>query len=86
VTLIRISPVLMGAKRAGGLQTIVGVVLIVVASIYGGPSAVAATAKPWCAMSAAGWSLAIDGVVQMLSPQPGGIGMKDSPKPPRTTA
>ncbi|PZP79064.1 MAG: hypothetical protein DI592_14430, partial [Stenotrophomonas maltophilia] len=51
---IRIAPVLMGAKRAGALQTIVGAVLIVV--------------------------MAAGGIVQMLSPQPTGLGAKDSPE------
>ncbi|HDS1566358.1 tail assembly protein [Stenotrophomonas maltophilia] len=75
---IRIAPVLVGSKRGGALQTIVGVALIVVAYIYGGPGAGAAATKFWGAVGAAGWSLAIGGVVQMLSPQPRGLGAKES--------
>ena len=63
---IRIAPVMVGSKRGGVLQTIVGVVLIVVATIYGGPGAGAGVAKFWGAVGAAGWSLAIGGVVQMF--------------------
>ncbi|MBN7837442.1 tail assembly protein [Stenotrophomonas maltophilia] len=75
---IRIAPVLVGSKRGGVLQTVVGVVLIVVAGIAGGPGAAAGAAKFWGAVGAAGWSLAIGGVVQMLSPQPRGLGTKES--------
>lgn len=66
---IRIAPVLVGAKRGGILQTIVGIVLIVVGAYTGFQPAIQA-----------GVSLVIGGVVQMLSPQPKGLGAKDSPE------
>lgn len=67
---IRIAPVLQGSKRAGVLQTIVGAVLIVVGAItyaYGGQVLVSL-----------GVSLVAGGIIQMLSPQPKGLGSKDS--------
>ncbi len=75
---IRIAPVLAGSKRGGVLQTIVGVALIVVAGIAAGPGAAAGVAEFWGAVGAAGWSLAIGGVAQMLSPQPRGLRAKES--------
>jgi predicted phage tail protein len=62
---IRIAPVHVGAKRAGGLQVIVGVVLIVVGAIfsaYGFPTVGAAMMKMGAVMI-------LGGVIQMLSPQ-----------------
>jgi predicted phage tail protein len=72
---IRIAPVLVGSKRGGVLQTIIGVVLIVVGtytSIFSG----GATSS----LVAMGWSMVIGGVVQMLTPQPKGLSAKDSPE------
>lgn len=65
---IRIAPVIEGSKRAGLLQTIAGVVLIVVGAYTG--------IQPLMNL---GVSLALGGVVQMLSPQPKGLGAKDDP-------
>ncbi|WP_368865356.1 hypothetical protein [Stenotrophomonas maltophilia] len=75
---IRIAPVLVGSKCGGVLQTIVGVALIVVVGIPGGPGAAAGIASLWGAVGAAGWSLAIGGVAQMLSVQPRGLRTKES--------
>lgn len=69
---IRIAPIIQGSKRAGALQTIVGAVLIVVGAIlYYTP-----VGMPLIKL---GVSLALGGVVQMLSPQPKGLGAKDDP-------
>lgn len=65
--IIRIAPVLVGAKRGGVLQTIIGAVLIVVGVYFGFQPAINL-----------GVSMVIGGVVQMLSPQPKGLGAKDS--------
>jgi predicted phage tail protein len=72
---IRIAPVLVGAKRGGVLQTIIGVVLIVVGVWMNivAPGSGAGFVQMGVAM-------AIGGVVQMLSPQPKGLGAKDSPE------
>jgi predicted phage tail protein len=61
-SVIRIAPVVRGSKQAGLLQTILGVVLIVVGiltSEFGGG-----------VLIAPGIALTAGGVVQMLSPQP----------------
>lgn len=70
---IRIAPVLMGAKRAGALQTIVGAVLIVVGAIFSYTPVGVPLMKLGVAMAAGG-------IVQMLSPPPTGLGAKDSPE------
>ncbi|MGO4718716.1 tail assembly protein [Stenotrophomonas indicatrix] len=73
---IRIAPVMVGSKRGGALQTIVGVVLIVVGVVV----------NAWTGGTAGtpfikfGISMAVGGVVQMLSPQPRGLSAKDSPE------
>ena len=77
---IRIAPVLVVSKCGGVLQTIVGVALIVVEGIAGGPGAAAGVAEFWGAVGAAGWSLAIGGVAQMLSGRPHNLGTKESPE------
>ncbi len=69
---IRIAPVLLGSKRGGVLNTILGVVLIVV-GIYG--NIAGGWGQPFIN---AGVGLVIGGVVQMLSPQPKGLGSQDS--------
>jgi predicted phage tail protein len=62
---IRIAPVLVGSKKAGLFQTILGAALIVVGvltSAYGGGSLIGL-----------GASVALGGVMQMLSPQTAGL-------------
>lgn len=62
---IRIAPMLAGSKKAGLFQTILGVVLIVVGAL-----------TSWAgggALVAAGIGMVAGGVMQMLSPQPGGL-------------
>lgn len=63
---IRIVPVIVGSKRAGLLQTIVGVVLIAASYFTGGSTL------------AAGVAMVAGGVIQMLSPQAKGLGTQDS--------
>lgn len=73
---IRIAPVVTGNKRAGGLQTIVGAVLVVVGAIitaFGG----GAVGIP---MMKIGAVVAIGGVIQMLSPQAGGLKTSAAPE------
>ncbi|MEC4341218.1 tail assembly protein [Stenotrophomonas pavanii] len=65
---IRIAPVLVGSKRGGVLQTILGIVLIVVGV--------------WTQnyqLAYQGGFMVLGGVTQMLSPQPKGLGAKDTP-------
>lgn len=79
---IRIIPVIAGAKRAGLLQTVLGVALVVAASIatsgIGGPFA--AGAGGWGAAASLGASFALGGVMQMISPQARGIGQSAAPE------
>ncbi|HCT27089.1 MAG TPA: phage tail protein [Stenotrophomonas sp.] len=66
---IRIAPVLVGSKRGGVLQTILGIVLIVVGV--------------WTQnyqLVYQGGFMVLGGVTQMLSPQPKGLGAKDTPE------
>ncbi|RSB63051.1 tail assembly protein [Atlantibacter subterranea] len=72
---IHIVPVIIGSKRAGMLQTILGAVLVVVGAIayaYGG----AAVSQMGVSMMGAGIAATAGGVIQMLSPQPGGLASK----------
>ncbi len=70
---IRIAPVLVGAKRGGVLQTILGIVLIVVGAYLN--VAAAGSGTPFIQL---GVSMVVGGVVQMLAPQPKGLGSQDS--------
>lgn len=63
---IRIVPVIEGSKRAGVLQTVIGVALIVIASYM--TAGLAASA-----VMGAGIANTAGGVIQMLSPQAGGL-------------
>lgn len=69
---IRIMPVIIGSKQAGVFQTILGAALIAVAFV--------ASFTPFAAASpflyAMGASMALGGVIQMLSPQAGGLASK----------
>src|SRR5471030_2362283 len=60
---IRIAPIIVGSKRAGALQTVIGVVLIIASFFVPGGPAVAA------AVLSAGVASTAGGVIQMLSPQ-----------------
>jgi len=72
---IRIAPVMVGSKRGGILQTILGVVLIVI-GVYMNIAA-AGSGMGFVQM---GVGMVIGGVTQMLSPQPKGLGAKDTPE------
>ncbi|MFV4757733.1 tail assembly protein [Citrobacter freundii] len=68
---IRIVPVIMGSKRSGLLQTILGAVLVATSIWMPGVSIAASNM-----MFGIGASMTIGGVAQMLSPQPGGLSSK----------
>lgn len=75
---IRIAPVLAGSKRAGAMQTIVGAVLVAAGAammISGFGSAFA----PYVLQ--AGIGMMIGGVIQMLSPQQGGLAKDPDNRP-----
>lgn len=65
---IRIAPVIKGSKRGGLLQTIVGVVMIVVGVVF---------QQPWLVNM--GIAVTMGGVAQMLSPTQKGLGTQDGP-------
>ncbi|MBB3324862.1 tail assembly protein [Atlantibacter sp. RC6] len=69
---IRIVPVIMGSKKAGVFQTILGAVLVVVGAVatYFGGGVVGVP------MMQAGGAMMLGGVIQMLSPQPSGLASK----------
>ena len=72
---IRIAPVVQGSKSGGGLQTVLGIALIAVASFFSGGLAAGGAASlygatataAWTAVGAVGFSLAIGGVAQMIT-------------------
>ncbi|HAV1442005.1 TPA: tail assembly protein [Enterobacter hormaechei subsp. xiangfangensis] len=70
---IRIVPVIIGSKKAGLVQTILGAVLVI-ASIWMPGLSIAASNM----MFAAGASITLGGVVQMISPQATGLASKQS--------
>jgi len=72
---IRIAPVIMGSKRGGVLNTIIGAVLIVVGVVLNVYTGISGTP-----LINLGVSMVIGGVIQMLSPQPKGLGAKDKPE------
>lgn len=72
---IRIVPVVIGSKKAGILQTILGAVLVVAGFIS--TFTPAAAAAPY--LYSMGASMMLGGVIQMLSPQPAGLARKESP-------
>ncbi|KAA5845935.1 tail assembly protein [Pseudomonas chlororaphis] len=68
---LRIVPVIGGSKRAGLLQTIIGAVIFVASSFVPGM-------QGWG--HSLGASLALGGVMQMLSPQAKGLSMSGAPE------
>lgn len=74
---VRIIPIISGSKRGGLLQTVIGVALVVAATIASGGvgAAFAAGAGGWGVAAAVGASMAIGGVIQLLSPQAQGLSL-----------
>ncbi|OPA92409.1 phage tail protein [Pseudomonas fluorescens] len=88
---IRIAPVLLGSKRAGSMQTIIGVALIVAASYFSGGLAAggsgsastligASSTTGWTFAASMGISMAMGGAMQLMSPMPKGLGAMDRPE------
>ncbi|EGT4489707.1 MULTISPECIES: tail assembly protein [Cronobacter] len=76
---IRIAPVIAGSKRGGVLQTILGAVLVVGALALGPVGIGAIQGSTAMSIGLMGGSMMIGGVVQMLSPQPGGLASRQDP-------
>ena len=72
---IRIAPVMVGAKSGGFLQMVLGGALIAASFLVPGLSATFASA-----LLGMGTSMALGGIVQMLSPQQAGSSAADSPE------
>lgn len=72
---IRIAPVIIGSKKAGMFQTILGAVLVAAGAILSFTPF--AAASPYLYMSGA--SMMLGGVVQMLSPTQGGLASRQDP-------
>jgi predicted phage tail protein len=73
---VRIAPVYGGRKNGGGLQVILGAVLIVAATLLApgvGTMAAFAAGGAYSAVAMAGVSLIIGGVMQMITPTVGGL-------------
>lgn len=70
---IRIVPVIIGSKRAGLLQTILGAVIIAASAV----GSYFAPGNPFSAFGyKVGAAMMLGGVAQMLSPQPAGLASK----------
>ncbi|CAI1134633.1 tail assembly protein [Serratia proteamaculans] len=77
---IRIAPVIIGNKKAGAFQTILGAVLVVVGVVVGiwaGWTGIGGAAAASLISSGAG--MMIGGVIQMLSPMQGGLASRQDP-------
>lgn len=75
---IRIAPVIIGSKKAGIFQTILGAVLVVVGAVMAYMSG--GVASPLAAgMMMSGASMMLGGVIQMLSPMQGGLASRQDP-------
>lgn len=73
---ITIAPVITGSKRASSLQTIVGGILIAAAYVLSFTPF--AAASPF--LYSAGAAMSIGGIIQMLSPQAGGLKTSAAPE------
>ncbi|HFF1654959.1 tail assembly protein [Providencia vermicola] len=71
---IRIAPVVKGSKRGGFFQTVLGIAMIGLA--VWNPAFLAMSATTNSALMLGGAAMAIGGVVQMLSPQPRGLSIR----------
>ena len=69
---IRITPVIIGSKKAGSLQTILGAVIVAIGVVLNFTPF--AAASPY--LYQIGGAMALGGVIQMLSPQTAGLASK----------
>lgn len=79
---IHLVPVIIGSKRAGLFQTILGVALIGAAMLIGGPVGMGVFSAGGLTGGVAltGAAMALGGILQMLSPQMGGLRMRQGPE------
>lgn len=74
---IRIAPMIIGSKKAGVFQTILGAVIVAASAVYGVWTMDWASAMYGFQM---GGAMMLGGVIQMLSPQQGGLARRESPE------
>lgn len=73
-------PIIIGSKQAGVFQTILGAVLVVVGAIGVSPIGQAFGGGAWGPYAMQyGAAMILGGVVQMLSPQQGGLARQEDP-------
>jgi predicted phage tail protein len=77
---IRIAPVIAGSKRGGVFNFILGAALVVASFFIPAGGAFGIAALSASAVGGLGLSLALGGLVQMLSPQPQGLAGVESPE------
>jgi predicted phage tail protein len=83
---IRIAPVVMGSKNSGGLQTIIGVALVIAASYFtmgaasgaAGAGLFGTASAAWTVAGTIGISLALGGVAQMVAGTQAGLSSSES--------
>ncbi|WP_174868178.1 tail assembly protein [Pectobacterium polaris] len=71
---IRIAPIIVGSKQNGLFQVILGAILVVAGYFTFGT-----TSTIGVSMMMGGASMALGGVIQMLTPVQGGLSMRESP-------
>ncbi|AOR64872.1 tail assembly protein [Pectobacterium wasabiae] len=71
---IRIAPIIIGSKQTGLFQVILGAILVVAGYFTFGT-----TSTIGVSMMMGGASMALGGVIQMLTPMQGGLSMRESP-------
>lgn len=77
---IRIAPIITGSKRGGLFQVLIGAALIA-ASFFVPPAGVLGfSALSAGAVFSMGAAMALGGIVQLMSPQPKGLGTADRPE------
>lgn len=76
---IRLVPVLRGAKNSGWLQVVIGVAIIVVAGIASNGAAFGAlgSATAWGAAASVGLAITLGGVSQIIAGTPKGLGTRE---------
>lgn len=79
---LRIVPVVGGSKRAGGMQIVMGLVILAAVALIpvGGIAGALAAGGGWGTAASIGISMAVGGVLQLLSPQPQGLSTSAAPE------
>ena len=76
---IRIAPVIAGRKSGGLFQTIIGAVILTVGVVMTAGVGLAAATPFMVSLMTGGGAMMLGGIMQMLSPQPGGLSVSQDP-------